>query len=65
MNKFQEIASAYEILSDDELRAKYDRGEDVSASGQQQQGQQGFPGGFPFPFPGGQQGFPPVNLLLL
>ena len=56
--KFQEIAAAYEILSDDELRAKYDNGEDVSGSGQQGQG---FPGGFPgFPggFPGGgfQQG---------
>ena len=56
--KFQEIAAAYEILSDEETRAKYDAGEDVSGSGQQSQG---FPGGFPgFPggFPGGgfQQG---------
>lgn len=42
--KFQEIAEAYEVLSDDELRAKYDRGEDVSSQGQQQQQQQrGFP----------------------
>lgn len=28
-NMFAEIAEAYEVLSDDELRAKFDRGEDV------------------------------------
>jgi len=63
VKKFQEIAQAYEILSDDELRAKYDRGEDVTGSGQQQGppgGGGGFPHGFPFHpgggFPGG--GFP-------
>ena len=27
--KFQDIGEAYEVLSDEELRAKYDRGEDV------------------------------------
>ena len=27
--KFQEISEAYEVLSDKELRGKYDRGEDV------------------------------------
>ncbi|GMI22816.1 hypothetical protein TeGR_g12290 [Tetraparma gracilis] len=27
--KFQDIAEAYEVLSDDELRPRYDRGEDV------------------------------------
>ena len=26
---FQDIGEAYEVLSDDEKRAKYDRGEDV------------------------------------
>jgi len=26
---FQDISEAYEVLSDDELKAKYDRGEDV------------------------------------
>ena len=26
---FQDISEAYEVLSDEELRAKYDRGEDV------------------------------------
>jgi DnaJ-class molecular chaperone with C-terminal Zn finger domain len=26
---FQDISEAYEVLSDDEMRAKYDRGEDV------------------------------------
>ncbi|KAH8095754.1 hypothetical protein JL720_3078 [Aureococcus anophagefferens] len=46
-NKFQEIATACEVLSDDETRAKYDAGEDVTnpnAGNQQQQG-----GGFRFP----------------
>merc|ERR1739841_36030 len=27
--KFQEVAEAHEVLSNDEMRAKYDRGEDV------------------------------------
>mmetsp|Transcript_61664 Transcript_61664/g.121092 ORF Transcript_61664/g.121092 Transcript_61664/m.121092 type:complete len:513 (-) Transcript_61664:357-1895(-) len=35
--KFMKIAAAHEILSDDEMRGKYDRGEDVSGHGQQQQ----------------------------
>ena len=46
--KFQEIAAAYEILSDEETRAKYDAGEDVSGSGQQSQ----------FPLPGLPRGLP-------
>ena len=33
--KFQEIAEAYEVLSDDELKAKYDRGEDPLDNRQQ------------------------------
>ena len=54
---FRDIAEAYGILSDKELRGKYDRGEDVTGQAQQQ-GQQhfhGFPGGFPGGFGGGQQ----------
>ena len=36
--KFSDIAEAYEVLSDDELRGKYDRGEQVFENqGQQQQ----------------------------
>lgn len=31
--EFMKIAQAYEILSDDETRAKYDRGEDVTGNG--------------------------------
>jgi DnaJ family protein C protein 3 len=60
--KFREIAEAYEVLSDEELKGKYDRGEDIKpqqGGGQQQQGGfggfhgfQGFPGGG---FGGGQQ----------
>jgi len=46
VQKFQDIAHAYEILSDDEARAKYDRGEDVSGNPQQQAQPHGFPRGF-------------------
>jgi len=48
--KFQEIAEAYEILTDSEKRAKYDRGEDVTGNGGGQQQQ-----GHPFGFGGGGQ----------
>eukprot|EP01051_Picozoa_sp_SAG22_P021164 SAG22_NODE_4562_length_1232_cov_1.649603_2_plen_244_part_00 len=34
--KFQEIAEAYEILSDPEKRGKFDRGEEIKPEGQQQ-----------------------------
>ena len=51
---FRDIAEGYAVLHDKELRAKYDRGEDVSGQAQQQQ-QHGFPGGFPGGFGGGQQ----------
>ncbi len=53
--RFQDIGEAYEILSDDEKKGKYDRGEDVlgqNPSGPQQ-GHHGFPHGFPGGFPGG------------
>ena len=48
--KFRDIAEAYTILTDDELRQKYDNGEDVSGQAQQQQQQGGFPGGGNFHF---------------
>jgi DnaJ family protein C protein 3 len=55
--KFREMAEAYEVLSNPELKAKYDRGEDIhpnQGGGQQHhQGFGGFPGGF-----GGFGGFP-------
>ena len=56
--KFQEVAEAYEILSDEELRGKYDRGEEVTGQPQQQQQQQPFGHHFGHHghFPGG--GFP-------
>lgn len=41
--EFQKVAQAYEILSDSELRAKYDRGEDVTGNPEQQQQGRGFP----------------------
>ena len=47
---FRDVAEAYGVLSSEELRPKYDRGEDVSGQAQNQN-QGGFPGGFP----GGQQ----------
>ena len=69
--KFKEIAEAYEVLSNEESRAKYDRGEDTSEEANHARANpfQGFnfafPGGFPggFHFEGGGngrggQGFP-------
>lgn len=50
--EFLKIAQAYEVLSDEEIRAKYDRGEDVS--GQAQQAQHHNPFGAGGPFGGGQ-----------
>ncbi|KAK4778419.1 hypothetical protein SAY87_018606 [Trapa incisa] len=51
-NKFREIASAYEVLSDEDKRAKFDRGEDVEDMGMGHGG-----GGFGFnPFGGGGGG---------
>jgi curved DNA-binding protein CbpA len=53
--QFQLIAEAYEILSDTDLRGRYDRGEEVLPN----QGNGGQPQGHPFPFhnfhQGGQQ----------
>lgn len=51
--KFEEIGEAYEVLSNDELRGKYDRGEDVFENqGGQQRRQHPFfqRGGFQFNF---------------
>lgn len=45
--KFHDIAEAYEILSNEEKRAAYDRGEDVTGNGQSQQ-QDPFQRGNPF-----------------
>jgi DnaJ homolog subfamily C member 3 len=50
--QFQLVAEAYEILSDEEKRAAYDRGEDVTGANPQQHQQQ-----HPFAHFGGQ-GFP-------
>jgi len=58
--EFIKITQAYEVLSDDDLRSRYDAGEDVLNNRPQQQQQQGFHpfggGGFPH-FAGGQQHF--------
>ncbi len=52
---FHDISEAHEVLSDDDLRARYDRGEDVMSNQGQQQRSQGNPfGGNPF---GGFQNF--------
>lgn len=53
--QFQLVAEAYEVLSDQDLRGKYDRGEEVFANqGGGQQQQHGFN---PFGHQGGQQHF--------
>ncbi|KAK8928794.1 hypothetical protein KSP39_PZI017530 [Platanthera zijinensis] len=68
--KFQEIAAAYEVLGDDDKRARYDRGEDLENMGMGGGGGGGFnpfgdgSGGQQFTFqfeggfPGGGGGFP-------
>ncbi|KAL2933180.1 DnaJ protein P58IPK-like protein [Bienertia sinuspersici] len=54
-NKFREIAAAYEVLSDDEKRVRYDRGEDEEGMGMGGGGGGGYGfGGFD-PFGGGGQ----------
>lgn len=53
---FHRVAQAYEILSDEELRSKYDRGEDVENPNAPRQQHQGFHG-FPFQFKRGGQSF--------
>lgn len=54
------INEAYEVLSNPELKARFDRGDDPNSHEQQQhpfqQGGNPFGGGFPGGFPGG--GFP-------
>jgi len=55
VRRFQDIGEAYEVLSDEEKKGRYDRGEDVSGQQQQQQ-QQGHPFGFGG-FPGQGGGF--------
>jgi len=53
---FKKVARAYEVIGDDDLRRRYDAGEDVddpNAMNQQQQQHGGFHGGFPGGFPGG------------
>lgn len=62
--KMSELNEAYEVLSNEETRERYDNGEDPNdPTGGQGQGNpfQGFPGGFPFgnggPFGGSNGGF--------
>ena len=50
---FADIGEAYEVLSDEEKRGKYDRGEDVFEN-QGGGGQQGNPFSHGFPGGGGQ-----------
>ncbi|KAK8553788.1 hypothetical protein V6N12_030771 [Hibiscus sabdariffa] len=58
--QFREIAAAYEVLGDDEKRAKYDRGEDIEDMGMGGGGFNPFGGGggqhFTFTFDGGFPG---------
>ncbi|RLN52835.1 hypothetical protein BBJ29_004048 [Phytophthora kernoviae] len=54
--RFHDIAEAYEILSNEETRAMYDRGEDVTGNPNQQQQQRGNPFANHFFQQGFQQG---------
>lgn len=54
---FQEVAEAYEVLGDEELRAKYDRGEDVFENQGGGGGGGGHQGGFHFQHGGGSRHF--------
>lgn len=51
--KFMDIAAAKEVLTDDEMRQKFDNGEDPLDPEAQQQGHNPFHGGHPFHFQGG------------
>mmetsp|Transcript_29306 Transcript_29306/g.95514 ORF Transcript_29306/g.95514 Transcript_29306/m.95514 type:complete len:495 (-) Transcript_29306:84-1568(-) len=57
---FHEVGEAYEILGDEDMRLKYDRGEDVSAQAQAQEEMRQQQGGHPFGggFGGFGGGFP-------
>ena len=55
--KFQLVAEANEVLSDDEKRRKYDRGEEVFPNQGGGGGPRGHPQGHPFPFRQGGQTF--------
>ena len=48
--EFRELGEAYEVLSDEEKRGKYDRGEDLTPQPQQQQRQHFNFGGQSFNF---------------
>jgi DnaJ family protein C protein 3 len=48
--KFRDVAEAHEVLTNDELRQRFDNGEDIEATPQQGPGGHGFPGGVRFHF---------------
>src|SRR5947199_973952 len=53
---FKEVQSAYDVLSDKDKRARFDRYGFAGPEGGMPGGGQGFPGGFPFNWGGGGPG---------
>lgn len=55
--KFKELNEAYEVISDEENRRKYDRYGQYWKQAQEGRASEGYPGGYPEGYPGTATGF--------